>query len=99
MHPLLQRVRRKRLIRTAVYKQRNEMILRILEEKTGVRYLPVRQRLMWGQLLPQDRGRLVRDEQILVESGVHSRRRAMEELGVGNPEAEWARIKEEGGIG
>ena len=95
MHPLLQRVHRKRLIRTAVYKRRNEMILRCMEQKTGVRYLPVRQRLVWGSLLPQDRGRLVREEQIMIEAGIHSRRRAMEELGVADPKAEWGRVREE----
>jgi len=98
LHPLLQRVRRKRLIRTAVYKRRNELILRILEQRTGVRYLPVRQRVVWGPLLPQDRGRLAREEQILVESGIHSRHRAMENLGIEDPEAEWQRWLEEQGI-
>ncbi len=95
MHPLLQKVRRKRLIRTAVYKRRNEMILRILEQHTGEKYLPVKQRITWGPVLPQDRGRLVRDEQILVEAGLHSRRRAMQSLGVEDPEAESRQVKEE----
>ena len=97
LHPLLQRVRRKRFIRTAAYKRRNELILRILEQRTGVRYLPVRQRVVWGPLLPQDRGRLAREEQILVESGIHSRHRAMENLGIEDPEAEWQRWLEERG--
>jgi len=96
LHPLLQKVRRKRLIRTAVYKKRNEMILRILEQKTGVSYSPYRSRIIWGPVLPQDRGRLVREEQILVEAGIHSRRRAMEELGVDDPEGEFKRWLEEG---
>jgi hypothetical protein len=96
LHPLLQKVRRKRLIRTAVHKKRNEMILRILEQKTGVSYGPYRSRVIWGPVLPQDRGRLVRDEQILVEAGIHSRRRAMEELGVDDPESEFKRVREEG---
>jgi hypothetical protein len=96
MHPLLQRVRRKRLARTAAYKQRNEMILRVLEERTGVQYLPVRQQIMWGPVLPQDRGRLVRDEQLLVNAGIHSRRTAMESLGVQDPDAEMRRVGEEG---
>ena len=95
LHPLLQRVQRKRLIRTSAYKRRNELILRILEQRTGARYLPVRQRLVWGPLLPQDRGRLAREEQILVETGIHSRRRAMENLGIPDPEAEWTRWLEE----
>ena len=95
MHPLLQKVRRKRLIRTSVYRWRNEMILRVLEQRTGVSYLPVKQRILWGSILPQDRGRLVREEQILVESGIHSRRRAMQNLGIEDPDAEWAQWQEE----
>ena len=63
LHPLLQRIRRKRLVRSAAYKRRNELILRILEQRSGVSYLPVRQEIIWGPVLPQDRGRLVRDEQ------------------------------------
>jgi len=95
LHPLLQKVRRKRLIRTAVYQRRNEMILRILEQKTGARYLPYRGRIIWGSVLPQDRSRLVQDEEMLVRAGIHSRRRAMEELGVPDPESEWARVQGE----
>jgi len=96
MHPLLQRVRRKRLSRTAAYKQRNELVLRVLEQRTGVNYLPVRQQIVWGPVLPQDRARLVRDEQLLVSAGIHSRRTAMEALGVSDPEGEMGRVREEG---
>jgi len=95
LHPLLQKVRRKRLIRTAAYKKRNEMILRILEQKTGVGYSPYRSRVIWGPVLPQDRGRLVSEEQILVGAGIHSRRRAMEELGIDDPEGELQRWLDE----
>lgn len=96
LSPLLQRVRRKRLIRSAVYKTRNEMILRLLERRTGVTYLPVKQRILWGPLLPQDRSRLVKEQQTLVETGIQSRRRAMENLGIEDPDAEWQRIRGEG---
>ena len=96
LSPLLQRVRRKRLIRTAVYKARNEMALRLLTQRTGVAYLPVKQRILWGPLLPQDRSRLVREQQTLVETGIQSRRRAMENLGIEDPDAEWQRMREEG---
>ena len=96
LSPLLQRVRRKRLIRTAVYKARNEMALRLLTQRTGVTYLPVKQRILWGPLLPQDRSRLVREQQTLVETGIQSRRRAMENLGIEDPDAEWQRMREEG---
>jgi len=95
MHPLLQRVRRKRLVRTAAYQRRNELILKVMEQRTGVSYLPVRQQIVWGPVLPQDRGRLVQDEQTLVNAGLHSRRTAMENLGVPDAEVEMRRVKEE----
>ncbi|MBI2936526.1 MAG: phage portal protein, partial [Chloroflexi bacterium] len=95
MHPLLQRVRRKRLIRTSVYKRRAEMLLRLQQQATGVSYWPVRLRMAWGPVLPQDRSRTVREEQLLVASGLHSRRRAMLNLGVEDPEQETLRIRKE----
>ncbi len=88
MHPLLQKVRRKRLVRTAAYRRRIEMVLRLLEQHTGERYLPLRTNILWGPVLPQDRGRLVQEERTLVEAGLHSRRRAMALLGVDDPEGE-----------
>ncbi len=42
-------------------------------------------------MLPLDRSRLVEDERALVASGIHSRRRAADELGVEDPEAEFRR--------
>lgn len=95
LHPLLQKVRRKRLIRTAVYRRRNELILRVLERMTGESFGNYRSRIIWGPLLPQDRGRLVRDEEILIGAGVHSRRRAMDELGIEDPDTEFERWLEE----
>ena len=98
MQPLLQRVRRKRLIRGAVYRQRVEMMLRILEQRTGVSYGPLRARVMWGPVLPQDRLRLVQEERTLVEAGLHSRQRAMEALGVEDPQGEAERIQSEASV-
>jgi hypothetical protein len=95
MDPLLKKAQRKRLIRSAAYRRRNEMILRILEQQTGVAYAPYRSRVVWGPLLPQDRSRLAEDEARLVEAGIHSRRRAADELGVADPETEFARWLEE----
>jgi hypothetical protein len=95
LHPLLQKVRRKRTIRTAVYKRRNEMILKITEKMTGENFGSYRSRIVWGPVLPQDRDRLVRDEEILVATGIHSRRRAMMELGVEDPNAEFSHWLEE----
>jgi hypothetical protein len=100
MDPLLKKAQRKRLIRSAAFKRRNEMILRILEQQTGDTYAPYRSRIVWGALLPQDRSRLAEDEARLVEAGIHSRRRAADELGVADPETEFARwLEEEGQVG
>ena len=76
LDPLLKKVQRKRLIREAAFQRRNEMVLRLLEQYTGVRYAPYRSRVVWGPLLPADRSRLVADETRLVAAGIHSRRRA-----------------------
>ena len=54
-----------------------------------------RTRIIWGPVLPQDKGRLVRDEEVLVSAGIHSRRRAMDELGIEDPDAEFGRWLEE----
>ena len=95
LDPLLKKVQRKRLIRTAAYQKRNELVLRILEQQTGTRYAPYRSRIVWGPVVPQDRSRLVEDERALVAAGVHSRRRAADELGVADPDAEFGRWLEE----
>ena len=98
MHPLLQKVKRKRLVRTAAYQRRNEMILRILERFTGEHFAPYLSRVVWGPVLPQDRSRLISDERAMVEVRLHSRRRAMDELGVQDPERELASILEEASL-
>jgi Phage portal protein, SPP1 Gp6-like len=97
LDPLLKKVARKRLIRGAAYRRRNEMILRILEQyaEPAVSYAPYRSRIVWGSVLPLDRSRLIADEQALVATGIHSRRRAADNLGVEDPEAEFRRWLEE----
>ena len=95
LHPLLQKVRRKRLIRSVVYNRRNWMVLKLLEKFQGESFGDNRLRLVWGAVLPQDRTRLVSDEQTLIQTGIHSRRRAMDELGVKDPELEFKRWLEE----
>jgi len=95
LHPLLQKVRRKRLIRTAAYNQRNRMILRLLEKYQGKNFGGSRLRVVWAPILPQDMSRLVSNEQALIQSGIHSRRRAMDELGIKDTEMEFNRWLEE----
>ena len=95
LHPLLQKVRRKRIIRSAVYNRRNEMVLRLLEKYQGESFGDNHLRVVWGPVLPQDIARQVSNEQILVQTGLHSRRRAMDELGIRDPEYEFKRWLEE----
>jgi hypothetical protein len=95
LDPLLKKVARKRLIRGAALRRRNEMILRILEQHTGETFAPYRSRIVWGPVLPQDRSRLVEDETRLVASGIHSRRTAAGLLDVADPDGEWQRWRDE----
>ncbi len=95
LDPLLKKVQRKRLIRAAAFRRRNEMVLRILEQETGEAFAPYRSRVVWGPVLPQDRSRLVEDEARLVSVGVHSRRTAAGLLDVADPDAEWEHWQEE----
>ena len=95
LNPLVQKVRRKRLIRTTAYERRARMILQVLERYRGLDFGPVRPKVLWGPILPQDRSRLVQDEETLVRSGIHSRRRAMSNLGIEDPDRELAQVGEE----
>jgi len=95
MQSLLQKVRRKRTIRSAAYARRCQMILQLHKQFAGEDLTGADTRIMWGAVLPQDRARLAQDEQTLVQSGVHSRRTAMDELGIMDPEAEFEKWLEE----
>jgi hypothetical protein len=95
LNPLLQKVRRKRIIRTAVYNRRNRMILNLLEKYRGEGFGENRLRVVWSPVLPQDLSRLVANEQTLVQNGIHSRRGAMQEVGIEDPENEFKRWLEE----
>jgi hypothetical protein len=95
LQPLLQKVQRKRIIRSAVYIRRSRLILRLLERYRNEDFSDIRFRMVWGSVLPQDVTKLVADEQILVQSGIHSRRRAMSELGVKDVDMEFHRWLEE----
>jgi len=95
LQPLLQKVRRKRIIRTAAYNRRNEMILKLLEKYQGEDFGDNHLRVIWGPVLPEDMVRKVNDEQVLVQTGIHSRRTAMNEIGVRDPDYEFKRWLEE----
>lgn len=95
MHPLLQKIKRKRAVRTGVYRRRNQMILELTRRFTGNDFGNPTQRIIWGPILPQDSTRKTQEEETLVQVGIHSRRRAMDELGVRNPDQEFSRWLEE----
>jgi hypothetical protein len=71
------------------------MILKLHKQFAGEDLTGVATRIVWGAVLPQDRARLAQNEQALVQSGVHSRRTAMNELGIRDPEAEFEKWLEE----
>jgi hypothetical protein len=89
MQPLLQKVWRKRLIRNTAYRQRNTLILKLLEKYTGQDFGNYRLEMVWSPVLPRDMTGLVTNEQVLVQNGIHSRRTAMSEIGIQSPETEF----------
>lgn len=95
LQSLLQKVRRKRTIRTAAYAKRCQMILALHKQFAKQEFTTTSTRIIWGAVLPQDRARLAQNEQLLVQSGVHARRTAMDELGIRDPDAEFARWLDE----
>ena len=97
LQSLLQKVRRKRTIRTSAYIRRCQMVLALHKRFNKQDLTSINMRIIWGTVLPQDRARLAQNEQLLVQSGVHSRRTAMDELGIRDPEAELDRWLEERG--
>ena len=92
---LIQKIVRKRLIRTNVYHRRNAMILRLVQMYEQENFDEVNHRVVWGHILPQDIDRQAQTEQLLVQAGVHSRRTAMDEMNIQDPDEEFTRWLEE----
>ena len=92
---LVQKIIRKRTIRTNVYHQRNDMIFRLADLYMGEDYSDITHRVVWGPILPQDVSSQSQNEQLLVQAGVHSRRTAMNEMGIQDPDEEFNRWLEE----
>ncbi|MBA7508018.1 hypothetical protein ES706_06749 [subsurface metagenome] len=92
---LVQKVTRKRTIRNSVYHRRTEMILKLAQKFMHEDLTGVSHGVVWGPILPADVVRQAQNEQLLVTAGIHSRRTAMDEMGVKDPEAEFFRWLEE----
>jgi len=95
MNSLVQKVQRKRAIRSAAYHRRDELILKLAQQYLGLERSGVACRTTWGPVLPEDSARMAQEEQGLVQAGIHSRRTAMDRLGVRSPEAEFGQWCEE----
>ncbi len=92
---LIQRVTRKRTIRTNAYHHRNELILRLATKYMKESFEGITHRVVWGPILPTDTARQAQNEQLLVQAGVHSRRTAMDEMGIQDPDGEFNRWLQE----
>jgi len=94
---LTQKVTRKRTIRTNAYHKRTGMILRLAAKYMNENPDGITHRVVWGEILPQDTQRQAQNEQLLVQAGVHSRRTAMDEMGIMDPDEEFTRWLDERG--
>jgi len=92
---LIQKVTRKRTIRTNAYYRRNELILKLAEKFMHESFEGINHRVVWGPILPEDKARQAQNEQLLVQAGVHSRRTAMDEMGIQDPDEEFSRWLQE----
>jgi hypothetical protein len=71
------------------------MILDLARKYMNQNFEGLTHRVIWGPVLPQDIDRQAQTEQLLVQAGIHSRRTGMDELGIKDPDEEFARWLEE----
>ena len=91
LQPLLQRVARKRLVRSAAFHRRAQLALRIHDLIHGSNLAAAGTiATVWGPTVPRDRSRSIEQESALVRAGLSSYTSALTRLGVDNPEAELA---------
>lgn len=94
IQPLVQRVRRKRSAFDRYYQARNFRILDLMERFGGERTIAgARQtRTLWPSILPSDEETAIRNQTQLVRDQISSRRRAAQQLGIDDAEAELQQI-------
>lgn len=90
LQPLIDKVTRKRLVRTAVYEARARMMLRRLAQFGDGDEFPAtgKLRMIWAAVTPRDVTRQVDDERLRVAVGLSSRKSSMDRLGVEDPKGE-----------
>lgn len=100
LDPLGKLIARKRAIRAAAYRRRDELLLLGMAKfapstlsSLGVPGVDAIGRItyQWGEVLKTDRSQTVADEVALVGAGIHSRQGASGILGDADPEGEWKR--------
>ena len=75
------------MVTVNLFQQNQKLLEKYQNENLGDNRL----RVVWSPVLPQDIERLVASEQILIQNGIHSRKRAMDEIGIKDPEIEFNR--------
>jgi hypothetical protein len=99
IQPLVQKVGRKRRMWDSLYARRNALLLDLLERFGGHDLRGLRRTVaLWPGVLPSDTESEVRNAVALVGGGILSRRTAIANLGNIDPDAELARIAEEGPV-
>jgi hypothetical protein len=97
LQPLLHKLARKRAILAIALTRRADLILR-MARLHGVALPPVRLRVSWPPVLPQDRAALVQQEVALVAAGIHPPTAAMAALDDPDPDAQLARVVAEAAL-
>ena len=93
IQPLLQKVARKRLIRTEAYRRRARIALAVHDHHAGTNHTGAAGaiEIAWGEVTPEDKPQDAGRETALFQAGLSSATSAMTRLGVQDPEAEWAK--------
>lgn len=93
LQPLLQKVARKRLIRTDAFIRRGQTALKLHDHATGSTHAEAgRIAINWGDVTPEDKPQDAGRETALVQAGLSAPTSAMSRLGVADPEAEWKKM-------
>lgn len=93
--PLVHRVQRKRLARSAIYKTRITMALQLLATHEAIPPGPYTTAMQWGPILPQDDQAIANTNIALTAAGLRSHTTALAQLAVDDPDAEFERITEQ----
>jgi hypothetical protein len=96
VQPLLQKVARKRLIRTAAYARRARIVLALTDLFTGTAHLAAGTiTVNWGDVTPEDKPSDAATETQLWQAGLSAATTSMSRLGADDPDAEWAKVIEQ----